>query len=320
MNRPEPVAELAPLALDPDGPRVVAIGGGHGLAQALGAIQSYAGSIDAVVTVADDGGSSGRISPAMGIPPPGDLRKALLALSPEPSIWGELVGYRFDRADVEGHSLGNLMLAALTDLTGEFTTALDLFGSLLGSLGRVHPVALGSLQLEATVDGRSVAGQVAVARSRGHIDRLTVGPASVPTNPRGLHAIRAADQIVLAPGSLYTSLLSTLVVQGVCSAIGRSLGQLVFVMNLITQDGETLGMTGRDHVDALLDLADLDRSGTIVAHAGSVVAPPQLQAVDLVEDDYRGWDVHHADVADAAADWPQHDPLKLGTELRRLLR
>ncbi|MDH3306177.1 MAG: uridine diphosphate-N-acetylglucosamine-binding protein YvcK [Acidimicrobiia bacterium] len=318
MTAPDPMVALQPFLLDSDGPAVVAIGGGHGLAQILQACQSYAGRIDAIVSVADNGGSSGRLSPALDIPPPGDLRKCLLALSPEPSVWAELVDFRFGRGDIAGHSLGNLMLAALADLTGDFISALDLCGEMLGAVGQVHPVALGSMQLAATIEGREVSGQVAVAESHGHIDRLSVVPSTIPTNRTALSAISAADQIVLAPGSLYTSLLSALVVAGVAEALDRARGSLVHVLNLVTQHAETLGMSGHDHVDALVDLSGLTRTGTILAHDGPLSVPEGLDRVDVEEPEWRGWSIARADVIDRHADWPQHDAIRLGTALKKL--
>ncbi len=132
---------LEPLRLDESGPRVVALGGGHGLARALEAVQSYAGSITAVVTVSDDGGSSGRLSGDFGIPPPGDIRRCLLALSPEPTVWGEVFAHRFDTGDVAGHSMGNLILATLSELLGGFDSAIRAAEAMLGAVGHVVPVA-----------------------------------------------------------------------------------------------------------------------------------------------------------------------------------
>lgn len=318
MTTPEPMVALEPFLLDANGPSVVAIGGGHGLAQILQAVQGYAGRIDAVVSVADNGGSSGRLSPALDIPPPGDLRKCLLALSPEPSVWAELVAYRFDRGDIGGHSLGNLMLAALADLTGDFVSALDLCGDMLGALGRVHPVALGSMQLAATIEGKEVSGQVAVAESHGKIEKMTLVPATVPTNPAVAQVVAAADQIILAPGSLYTSLLSALVVDGVADALNHAKGSLIHVLNLVTQHAETLGMTGHEHVDALIDLTGLERTGTIVSHGGHLTIPQGLDRVTLDGPDWRGWSIVDVDVADPSADWPQHDAIKLGNTLKNL--
>jgi uncharacterized cofD-like protein len=322
MTRAEPAVEQQILGLAPDGPKVVAIGGGHGLAQALHAIQTYAGHITAVVTVADDGGSSGRLTEALDLPPPGDLRRCLLALTPQPTLWGELFAYRFDRGDVAGHSLGNLMLAALTDVLGDFNTALMTARSALEAQGDVIPAADEYLRLRATVDGRAVEGQVAIAQSRGHIGDLELIPGHVEANRRALERIGGADQIVLGPGSLYTSLLSTLIVPGLIEAVDRSAAPIAYVLNIVTQDGETLNMTGAQHVRALHERSGLQRAGTIVAHRGAVDAPIDLQAVEISEDEALalGWDLVCEYVVDSEAGWPQHDPIRLGRVLAALAR
>ncbi len=322
MTRLEPAVEAELLGLDQDGPKVVAIGGGHGLAQALHAIQTYAGQITAVVTVADDGGSSGRLIDSMELPPPGDLRKCLLALTPQPTLWGELFAYRFDRGDVAGHSLGNLMLAALTDVLGDFNTALMAAGSVLETQGDVLPVADEYLRLRATIDGRVVEGQAAICRAHGTIEKLDLVPEGVTASREAMSRIASADQIVLAPGSLYTSLLSTLIVEGVTEAVDASSAGLVYVLNIVTQDGETLHMSGGDHVRALHERSGLKRAGTIVGHRGALVVPKGLQPVELAEDEAfsLGWDLVREDVVDAHADWPQHDPIKLGRVLAALAK
>lgn len=315
-----PQTALDPLGLDSAGPEVVAIGGGHGLAQVLEATLGYAGRITAVVTVSDDGGSSGRLQKARRIPPPGDVRKCLLALSPEPSVWRELLGYRFEDADVAGHSLGNLMLAALADLTGDFASAVRTAEAMLGARGRVVPAAPQALRLEASIDGRCVTGQSAIARSRGTIEELRLDPANATANPEALEAILAADQIVLAAGSLFTSLISTLLVPGVVAAVQASKARPVMVLNLVTQDGETLGMSGADHVEALRRLTGMGGRGVIVVHEGELAVPPGVTRVELSSADGQalGWEVAAAAVADPEASWPQHDPIRLGRVLSEL--
>lgn len=311
---------LEVLVAEGSGPRVVCVGGGHGLAQALQAATSFAGAVCAVVTVADDGGSSGRLAPALDIPPPGDIRRCLLALTPEESVWRRLFEYRFAGADVEGHSLGNLIIASLADLEGDFEAALGSAERLLGSVGSVIPAARERLHLTALVDGRRVDGQVAVSRARGKVESLEVVPAGVPATPRAVQAILAADQIVLGPGSLYTSLAATLAVSGVVDAINDSPARLVYVANLITQDGETLDMDAADHIEALLELTGVRPPSAIVAEAGRVEAPPPLGPVRVDSEVLAtyGVDVVFADLVDRDAPWPQHDPARLGRELAKL--
>lgn len=319
--KPQPETALEALLLDPDGPAVVAVGGGHGQAAALEAIQTYAGKVSALVSVADDGGSSGRLTP-LGIPPPGDVRRCLLALTPEPSLWSELFAHRFEGADVREHSLGNLILAALTDLYGDFSSAVETAGRMLGTLGEVIPVADQPITLRAVIDGRAVAGQVAIARSRGHISDLSIEPTDTAATRRALEAVAAADQIVLGPGSLYTSVISALKVQMLAAALMASSAQRVFVMNLVTQDGETMGMGGEDHLDALGTHLGVYGPGTVVVHRGDLAVPEGLKPVtiDFAAAAERGWEVVDDDVADSSAGWPRHDPLKLGRVLESLTR
>ncbi|MGH8875022.1 MAG: gluconeogenesis factor YvcK family protein [Acidimicrobiia bacterium] len=320
MTVPEAAIAFHALGLDDHGPAVVAIGGGHGLAAALQAIQCYAGEITAVVSVGDDGGSSGRLKSGLGIPPPGDIRRCLLALSPEPSIWWELFAYRFEEADVEGHSLGNLMLAALTDLLSDFESAVRRAGDLLGAVGVVVPAAAQATHLEAVVGGRTVRGQVAISQARGGVEKLTVGPKGVRATPRAMEAITEADQIVLGPGSLFTSVLAVLLVPGIAEAVAAAGAAKVFVLNLITQDGETLGLSGPDHIGALAGLAGLTGPGAIVAHRGALEVPEGLDRVTLEPEEAArlGWRMLEEDVADQIAAWPQHDPMKLGRALQGL--
>ncbi|MDP8959690.1 MAG: YvcK family protein [Actinomycetota bacterium] len=310
-------AELSPLELGWSGPKVVAIGGGHGLAQLLEGVLRYAGEIAAVVTVADDGGSSGRLTSVLEIPPPGDLRRCLLALSPEPTLWRELFAYRFEEGDVAGHSLGNLMLAALTEVLGDFEAALRAAASHLRSLGRVIPVARRSLHLQAVIDGQLVEGQESITRARGEVSKLSLVPVDEPANPEALEAIAAADQLVVAPGSLYTSVLSALIVPGIVEAIGASAAPLVYVCNLITQDGETLEMDGPAHLEALLGMSGLRVPDAVVANGGEVQAPWPLQLVRVHPGEVPA-EVIVADLVDRAAEWPQHDPIRLGEVLSRL--
>ncbi|MFH1104527.1 MAG: uridine diphosphate-N-acetylglucosamine-binding protein YvcK [Actinomycetota bacterium] len=300
-----------------DGLHVVALGGGHGLAEALRAILGYADTITAVVGVADDGGSSGRLAPALSIPPPGDIRRALLALSPEPSVWRRLIDFRFEGGDVAGHSLGNLIIAALTDLSGSFEDALHTVGRLLGARGAVVPAAAVPLVLEADVDGEVVRGQVAIARSRGRITDIRVLPEGTQATRAARDAILAADQIVLGPGSLFTSLIAGLKVQGIAEAVTASKGRFVYVCNLTTQDGETLGMTGADHVAALQAVGGVRAPDAVVAHDGPLAVPAGLTRV-TVDPGEIGFGVHSGDIADPEASWPQHDPARLGAMLRRL--
>lgn len=308
------------IKLDPDGPRVVAIGGGHGLAQALVAIQSYASQLDAVVTVADDGGSSGRLTAAYDILPPGDLRRCLLALSPEPSLWSEVFEFRFETSDVRGHSLGNLILAALSELFGDFETALNIAEDALGAIGHVIPATRQSLHLQAVIDGALVDGQAAISRTRGQISELRLVPATEEANPRALQAIAQADQVVIGPGSLYTSVVSAVMVPGLAAAVNDSQADVVYACNLTTQDGESLGMGAADHVRALLEFGGIKTPLTALIHAGGPPFPSGAERVEGDEEHVLALGVKPVfhDLLDRAADWPQHDPIRLGIALEQL--
>jgi uncharacterized cofD-like protein len=288
---------------------VVAIGGGHGLANALRAIRRYAVGITAVVTVADDGGSSGRLRRDLGILPPGDLRKALVAMADEQAVWPRTFEHRFDDGDLAGHAVGNLVLAALFETMGDPVAALDEAARLVGACGRVLPATTEVVVLKADVDGHAVEGQVAVATAPGRINRVEVVPADARPVPDALAAIAAADQVVLAPGSLYTSVLAVLVVEGLVEAVRSAPGRVVQVGNLRTQHAETAGMDAADHLAAILD------------HGGRVdtyLAPdPGDLAVDTARIRSLGAESVRADVADAGA--VEHDPDRLAIALAALL-
>ena len=232
-------------------PKVVAVGGGHGQATTLRALRCYAGDIVAVVSVADDGGSTGRLRAATPRPAPGDLRKCLVALagSDEPIV--AAMEHRFASGELAGHAFGNLLIAALEESEGDLVRALDEAGRLLGCAGRVLPATTVPVELRATVDsGSTVRGQVAVGE-RSDLRTVTVDPRDAPACDQAVEAILAADQVVLGPGSLYTSVLAATAVRGIVEAVRRTEAQVVYVCNLHPQDSETAGYDVADHVAAL---------------------------------------------------------------------
>jgi len=232
----------------------VALGGGHGLAVALGAIREYAGEITAVVSVADDGGSSGRLRRDLDVPAPGDLRRCLVALASDTGPWPAAFEHRFRSGELADHALGNLVLVGLAETLGDLVAALDEAGRLLGTVGRVLPATLGPVSMTARVGGERVTGQVAiaVAGERGRIRDVRLMPENPPGCPDALEAIARADQIVLAPGSLYTSIVAVLCVPEIRAAIGRAPGRVVQIANLETEN-ETAGHDGTDHLAAVRD-------------------------------------------------------------------
>lgn len=233
-------------------PHVVALGGGHGLATALRAARQYAGAITAVVSVADDGGSSGRLRRELDVPAPGDIRVCLGALA-QNDVWATAFEHRFTGEELSGHALGNLVLVGLAESLGDFTAAIDEAGRLLETLGRVLPATTEPVVLKAEVEGESVEGQVAVATASGRIRRVSLVPGDARAHPDAIAAIAAADQVLLAPGSLYTSLLPVLAVDQVRAAVAASQAQVVAVCNLHPQPPETAGLDGVDHLRAVLD-------------------------------------------------------------------
>jgi uncharacterized cofD-like protein len=243
--------------------RVVALGGGHGLAASLSAIRRYAGDVTAIVSVADDGGSSGRLRAAFGIAPPGDLRKCLVALAGAESMWTEAFEHRFDAGELRGHAFGNIVIAGLAATTGDFELALSEAGRLLGAAGTVIPATTEPVVLRATLrsgdgDGgphqgdprTEVQGQVAVANARD-IAAVSLVPSDAKPPPAALEAIAAADQIVLGPGSLFTSVLAVVAVPALRQALADSAAEKVYVCNLGAQQPETSGFDVATHVEAL---------------------------------------------------------------------
>lgn len=240
------------------GPRIVGVGGGTGLATLLRGLKTHTDNLTAIVTVADDGGSSGRLRSEMGILPPGDVRMCLVALADMEPLMERLFQYRFRRAGegLTGHNFGNLFIAALTAITGDFEQAIKESSKVLAVRGQVLPSTLHNVVLRARLaDGREIAGESDIPLARGAVRRVYLDPADPPALPEALAALEAAEVIVLGPGSLYTSVIPNLLVKGVAEAIRRSQAVKVYVCNVMTQPGETDGYTVSDHVRAILDHA-----------------------------------------------------------------
>lgn len=235
------------------GPAVVAIGGGNGLASALRAARQYASSVTAVVSVADDGGSSGRLVSDLEILPPGDMRKCLVALANTESIWTDALDYRFASGDLKGHALGNLILAGLAELEGGFPSALTTIEKLLECQGVVLPATTERVRLVAETDEGQIVGQVAIAGSGIPIREVRLEPQTPSAHPEAIDAIGRCDQVILGPGSLFTSVLPPLAVPGIREAVAASTAHRVYVCNLVAQPGETDGMSAGEHASALID-------------------------------------------------------------------
>jgi uncharacterized cofD-like protein len=262
-------------------PNVVAIGGGHGLAATLRAVRTYTDRITAIVSVADDGGSSGRLRELLHIIPPGDLRKCLVAMAEPGSLLASAFEFRFADEELAGHALGNLVLAGLIDGTNDPVAALDEACRLLGVKGRVLPATTDPVVLKAEADGGPVAGQVAVMAT-DNIRRVSL----VPTDPKApveaVEALEAADQIILGPGSLFTSVLAAVVVPDIRAGINRSRAQKIYVCNLRPQIPETEAFDVGMHAEALVahgisvDLTVCDTSGLSLGNPSGAVIDRRL--------------------------------------------
>ena len=235
------------------GPKVITIGGGTGLSVLLRGLKAHTENITSVVTVADDGGSSGRLRREMGVLPPGDFRNCLVALSDDETLLTELFQYRFTQGDgLAGHSFGNLFIVAMTDIAGSFEDALSESSRVLAVRGKIVPPTTTPLRLVAEMtDGTIVKGESSITARGGDIKLVAIEPAEASIHPETLEAIEAADLIVMRPGSLYTSILPNLLVSGVTQAIRESAALKLYVCNVATQHGETAGYTILDHAEAL---------------------------------------------------------------------
>ncbi|HOG14293.1 MAG TPA: YvcK family protein [Synergistales bacterium] len=231
------------------GPEIVAIGGGTGLSTLLSGLKYYTRNITAIVTVTDEGGSSGRLRGEWGVLPPGDIRNCMLALAEDDSSLNRLLNYRFDRGELKGHSMGNLILLAATEMTGDFRKAVEELNRLLAIRGKVIPVTNESVVLcAATADGDSLRGELDIASRGSRIESIWIEPADARAFPEALAAIENADAVVLGPGSLFTSIIPNLMFREVSEALKRTAAPKIYITNLMTQPGETDGMTLMDHI------------------------------------------------------------------------
>lgn len=231
------------------GPEIVAIGGGTGLSTLLSGLKPYTRNITAIVTVTDEGGSSGRLREEWGVLPPGDVRNCMVALAENDSALNRILNFRFDRGELKGHSLGNLILLAVTEMTGDFRKAVEELNNLLAIRGKVIPVTTESVTLcGVTGKGERLRGELDISRKGSKIESLWLEPGDASAVPDAILAIEKADIVVLGPGSLFTSILPNLLMHDVSKAIRRTRAPKVYVTNLMTQPGETDGMNIMDHI------------------------------------------------------------------------
>lgn len=239
------------------GPRIVAVGGGTGLSMLLSGIKNITNNITAVVTVGDDGGSSGKLRESLGILPPGDIRHCITALADDEDLVNKLFKYRFnDGQCLEGHSFGNLFITALCEITGDMVSAVRASSNVLSIRGRVLPATLDDMKLVAEMeDGRIVHGESTIPEAHGKIKKLFTEPKNCKALPEVLEAIRNAELIILGPGSLYTSVIPNLLIKEISSEIAKSKAKKIYVCNIMTQPGETDDYKVSDHLKALISHA-----------------------------------------------------------------
>jgi uncharacterized cofD-like protein len=313
-------ADARPLA-------VAALGGGHGLSATLRALRTFCTDLTAVVTVADNGGSSGRLRAELGVLPPGDLRQALAALCPDDDAghtWHDVLQHRFGgTGPLRDHPLGNLLIVALWDLCGGSVEALDALAALLGVRGRVVPMSAVPLDIAATVRGADLArphelttvrGQVEVATTQGRVVAVELIPADPPACPAALEAIQAADWVVLGPGSWYTSVLPHLLVPELMAALVKSPARRCVTLNVAPQPGETDGFGPSTYLEVLAVHAPDLRIDAVVADATTVLDRRMLE--DTVA--AMGGELVVADVA-ARDGAPRHDTTRLAATYREIM-
>lgn len=298
--------------------RVVAMGGGTGLPVLLRGLKAHTHHITAIVTVTDDGGSSGRLRGELGILPPGDIRNCLVALAGAEPLMQRLFQHRFTRGTLAGHAFGNLFIGALTELFCDFQAAVRAASHVLRIHGEVLPSTREQVQVCAELaDGTVVEGETAVASAGVPIRRVFLQPADVQPVPEALRALESADVVVMGPGSLFTSVLPNLLVRGVAEAVRRSRAEKVFVVNVMTQPGETDGFTAADHVRAVEEHVGAGLIDRVVVNTGAIepecLARYRLQGAEPVRADVdrlraAGLAVTTGDLVDQDKAVVRHDP------------
>ena len=314
------------LRRTPNAPKVVALGGGHGLAASLSALRRVTPNLTAVVTVADNGGSSGRLREELNVLPPGDLRMALAALCGDDTwgrTWADVLQHRFSsQGALHDHAVGNLLIVALWQLLGQHVEGLDLVGRLLGAHGRVLPMAAVPLDITACVGSlpdspgevRVVRGQVQVASTPGEVLSVALEPPDPPVCPDAASAIRSADVVVVGPGSWFTSVIPNLLVPGLLQALQETSARRVVVLNLAPQPGETSGFSAETHLEVL---------GSHAPHLSMdvVLADPRIVTNRATLEQSAASLGARLVVADVAVDdgTPRHDARRLATAFKHLI-
>ncbi|WP_191560116.1 gluconeogenesis factor YvcK family protein [Metabacillus idriensis] len=315
---------------DSNKPKVVIIGGGTGLSVLLRGLKVYPVDITAIVTVADDGGSSGRLRDELKIPPPGDIRNVLAALSDVEPLVEDLFQHRFNKgSNLTGHSLGNLILAAMTNITGDFFHAVREMSKVLNVRGKVLPAANRSVVLHAEMeDGSIVSGESKIPYSGKKIKRVFLTPEAIEPLEEAIEVIRQADLIILGPGSLYTSILPNLLVPKIGDEVCKAKAKKVYICNVMTQAGETLDFTASDHVRALYDHMKLNFIDTILVNDDEIpdmmkalyaeeLAKPVHYDIEALRD--LGLEIVHDKIVSYENNVIRHDTVKVAKLLYEML-
>jgi uncharacterized cofD-like protein len=302
------------------GPRIVAIGGGTGLSSLLRGLKAYTSNLSAIVTVADDGGSSGRLRDEYRILPPGDFRQCLIALADAEPLMKQLFEHRFKEGSLDGHSFGNLFIMAMADVTGNFEKALRESGKVLAVKGTIIPSTLQDVTLVASINGHTVEGESKIPKQNAPISQVFLKPDGALLNPEALQAIMNAELVVIGPGSLYTSILPNLLVEGMVEAIKASPALKVYICNLASQEGETEGYDVDDYLRVLHEHVGANIFDFVLVNSNNSHMPTggQSQVIFTPEDSTRHPEVRFigADVVNIRIP-SHHDPDKLARSIMR---
>jgi uncharacterized cofD-like protein len=308
------------------GPKITVIGGGSGLPNLLRGLKHYTSNISAIVTVADDGGSSGRLREELGILPPGDIRNCLVALADSEYVMQQLMDYRFKSdGQLDGHSFGNILIAALAGIRGDFSSGVEVAAELLAIRGRVIPSTPESVTLVgSTVSGKTLIGETLVGNSGDSFQSLTLVPADPAAHPDAVRAIEEADMVVIGPGSLYTSLVPNLLISGISTALANSPALKVYVCNVAEEPAQTVGYSVQDHLDLVVNYGSESSIDAVIAN-NNVPEGPTPAGLDFIQID-KPWTsdviLVAADVIDEsdASRSARHDPVKLSNAIAEAYR
>lgn len=316
------------------GPKIVAIGGGNGLSTMLRGLKAHTRNLTAIVTVADDGGGSGMLRQDLGMPPPGDIRNCMQALANVEPVMEQLLAYRFTEGSLTGQSFGNLLLAALNGISDSFDRAVARMSEVLAITGRVLPVTNSDVQLEAIFEnGSRVIGESKIFQFKKEqncrIKQVRLLPGQPPALPEALRAIEQADLILLGPGSLYTSVIPNLLVDGIVDAVCASPALKLYICNIMTQDGETEGMTAADHVAAVLrhgapGLVDICLANSAAVRPGLVERYREEDAAPITVDraavEALGVELIERPLSSETSDYARHSVTRLAQAILEIYR